>query len=192
MKYSEGKHGRLFVMRLENGEVLHKTIEEFAEEHMISAAVVFVIGGIDKGSKLVVGPKDGADRPIVPMERVIDNVHEISGVGTIFPDEGGRPISHIHVASGRGSSTKTGCVRRGVKVWQVVEVVVLEILGTSSKRRHDGETGFDLLETLTIQYSEITSDDLLQGIVRGTSIVTISPDGPAPASVSVSRFARTL
>lgn len=146
MKYTEGKHGRIFVMRLENGEVLHKTIEGFAEEHMISAAVVFVIGGIDKGSKLVVGPKDGADRPIVPMERVIDGVHEISGVGTIFPDEVGRPVSHIHVASGRGSSTKTGCIRRGVKVWQVVEVVILEILGADSKRRHDAETGFDLLE----------------------------------------------
>jgi predicted DNA-binding protein with PD1-like motif len=50
------------------------------------------------------------------------------------------------VASGRGSSTKTGCIRRGVKVWQVVEVVILEILGVDSKRRHDGETGFDLLE----------------------------------------------
>ena len=146
MKYTEGKHGRIFVMRLENGEVLHKTIEGFAEKHMISAAVLFVIGGIDKGSKLVVGPKDGADRPIVPMELVIDDVHEISGVGTIFPDEGGRPVSHIHVASGRGSSAKTGCVRRGVKVWQVVEVVILEILGVDSERRHDRETGFDLLE----------------------------------------------
>jgi predicted DNA-binding protein with PD1-like motif len=33
-----------------------------------------------------------------------------------------------------------------VKVWQVVEVVIIEILGIDSERRHDGKTGFDLLE----------------------------------------------
>jgi predicted DNA-binding protein with PD1-like motif len=50
------------------------------------------------------------------------------------------------VASGRGTSTKTGCIRRGVKVWQVAEVVIIEILGTDSRRRIDRETGFELLD----------------------------------------------
>jgi predicted DNA-binding protein with PD1-like motif len=146
VKYVEARLGRVFVVRLEDGEVLHEMIEEFAEEQKIEAAAVMVVGGIGKGSRLVVGPRVPDARPVVPMEHVLDEVHEISGVGTVFLNEEGRPVSHIHVASGRGTSTKTGCIRRGVKVWQVAEVVIIEILGTDSRRRIDRETGFELLD----------------------------------------------
>jgi len=146
VRYVEARLGRVFVVRLEDGEVLHETIEEFAKNQKIEAAAVMVIGGIGKGSRLVVGPKNADARPVVPMEHVLGDVHEISGVGTIFPNEEGMLVSHIHVASGRGTSTKTGCIRRGVKVWQVAEVVIIEILGTSSRRRIDRETGFELLD----------------------------------------------
>ncbi len=125
MKYSEAKQGRTFIIRLEDGEILHETIEAFAREHSITAAAVIALGGADAGSKLVVGPEQGRSTPVIPMEHILDDVHEIAGVGTIFPDKDHNPILHVHIASGRDKSTITGCVRRGVKVWQVMEVVLL-------------------------------------------------------------------
>ena len=38
MKYSEAKQGRVFIIRLEDGDILHESIEAFAREHSIKAA----------------------------------------------------------------------------------------------------------------------------------------------------------
>jgi len=78
MKYSEEKPGRVFVIRLEDGDILHEKIEAFAKEKSIKAAGLIIVGGADTGSKLVVGPlegrvewrryKAGAPFASVPME----------------------------------------------------------------------------------------------------------------------------
>ena len=146
MKYSEAKLGRVFVLRLEDGEVLHETIERFARDHHLRAAAVIAVGGAAGGSKLVVGPEDGDARPVNPLEHVLTNVHEIAGVGTLFPDEAGNPILHMHAACGRKSATITGCVRTGVITWQVLEVILIELVRTAAVRRLDPSTGFKLLE----------------------------------------------
>jgi len=57
MKYSEAKSGRVFVLRLEDGDVLHESIEAFARARGIRAAALIALGGADKGSTLVVGPE---------------------------------------------------------------------------------------------------------------------------------------
>jgi predicted DNA-binding protein with PD1-like motif len=145
MRYSQAKQGRIFILRLEDGDVLHEALEKFAREHSVKAAALIIIGGADKGSKLVVGPREGRSTPVVPMERVLDNVHEVAGTGTIFPDETGDPVLHMHMACGRESATVTGCVRRGVKVWHVMEVVLIELVDTGAVRVLDDETGFKLL-----------------------------------------------
>ncbi|HOW98652.1 MAG TPA: DUF296 domain-containing protein, partial [Kiritimatiellia bacterium] len=59
MKYEQVSLGRVFVLRLEDGDVVHEVIERFAEEHNVRAASVIVVGGADKGSRLVVGPEKG-------------------------------------------------------------------------------------------------------------------------------------
>ena len=146
MKYSQAKRERTFVIRLEDGEILHEKLEEFAREHSITAAALISVGGADVGSKLVVGPEEGRSKSITPMEHVLDNVHEIAGVGTIFPDKNHNPILHMHIASGRKESTITGCVRRGVKVWQILEVILFELVDTSASRIFDSQIGFELLE----------------------------------------------
>ena len=146
MKYSEAKQGRVFVIRLEDGDILHEEIEKFAAEKGIRAAALLAVGGADTGSTLVVGPAEGRAKPIVPLEHVLDNVHEVAGVGTLFPDDTGRPVLHMHGAFGRERQTVTGCVRTGVKVWHVLEVVLLELTDTSAGRRPDGATGFKLLQ----------------------------------------------
>jgi predicted DNA-binding protein with PD1-like motif len=146
MKYSQATQGRTFILRLEDGEILHEEIEAFALKHSITAAAVLAIGGADEGSKLVVGPEEGRSKPVIPMEHILDDVHEITGVGTIFPDKDGKPVLHMHIASGRNDESITGCVRRGVKVWQIMEVIIFELVDTTARRTFDEQTGFELLE----------------------------------------------
>ena len=145
MKYSQAKQGRIFVIRLEDGDILHEAIENFAADKGIMAASLIALGGADRGSRLIVGPKDGRSEKIVPMPHVLDDVHEISGTGTLFPDDEGRPTLHMHIACGREGSTVTGCVRDGVKVWHVMEVILYELLDCSASRMPDKVTGFKLL-----------------------------------------------
>ena len=146
MKFSEARQGRVFIIRLEDGEILHETIEAFAEAKKIRAAALIVLGGADSGSRLVVGPQDGRARPIIPMVHELADVHEIVGTGTLFPDEAGIPILHMHVAAGREEATVTGCVRTGVKTWQVIEVILFELLDTSALRKLEPDLGFKLLD----------------------------------------------
>jgi predicted DNA-binding protein with PD1-like motif len=145
MKYSQAKPGRIFVVRLEDGETLHECIEAFARKMKIRAAALVVLGGADKDSILVVGPDKSRAKKINPMELTLGDAHEISGTGTIFPNSKGEPVLHMHISCGRKKSTVTGCVRRGVKVWHVMEIVIWELTGTSAKRLHDPNTGFELL-----------------------------------------------
>ena len=146
MKYAEARQGRVFVIRLEDGEILHEVVEQFAREHGIHAAALIAVGGADEGSRLVVGPKKSRARPIEPLEHVLTGVHEVAGTGTLFPDEQGQPILHMHMACGRAEATITGCARTGVKVWHVLEVILYELTGVQSKRVLDPDTGFKLLE----------------------------------------------
>lgn len=145
MKYSTAEAGRRFIIRLEDGEILHETIERFAAEQGVTAASLIVLGGADVGSTLVVGPEDGRATPVVPMSIVLENVFEIAGTGTLFPDAAGRPVLHMHIACGRGTETRAGCVRRGVRVWQVMEIVMTELRGSTARRLRDEATGFELL-----------------------------------------------
>ena len=145
MKFSQGKAGRIFIIRLEDGEVIHEAIERFATDHHIVAATVSIIGAADKGSKLVVGPEKRDAMPPKPMEHTLPEVYEMTGVGTIFPNENGQLVLHMHIACGRQGSAVAGCVRKGVRVWKTAEVVIREIVNTSARREIDSATGFELL-----------------------------------------------
>jgi predicted DNA-binding protein with PD1-like motif len=146
MKYCEAKQGRTFILRLEDGDVVHESIETFAREHTIQSAALIILGGADARSRLVVGPEQGRSEKIVPMIHELQNVCEVSGVGTIFPDEEGNPALHMHMACGRNDQTVTGCVRAGVRVWHVMEVVLFELTDNTAKRVYDPVTGFALLQ----------------------------------------------
>lgn len=51
MKYSQAKQGRIFVIRLEDGDVVHEEIERLAREQRIEAAALIIIGGADESSR---------------------------------------------------------------------------------------------------------------------------------------------
>jgi predicted DNA-binding protein with PD1-like motif len=145
MKASEGRLGRVFVVRLEDGDVLPDSIERFAAEKKISVGQVILVGGIGEG-EVVVGPRDSAEMPPEPMLLPVDAAREVVGVGIIAPDKSGKPTLHIHAALGRAGQTLTGCLRPGVKTWLVGEAVIFEILGAKAARLPDKASGFDLLE----------------------------------------------
>ena len=148
MIYSQAKQGRVFIIRLEDGDVIHEEIERFARTECIAAATLIALGAADKGSRIVVGPESGRAEQIIPMEHVLDNVHEIAGVGTIFLNESGEPVLHMHMAFGRQTSTVAGCVRKGVKVWHIMEIILLELVDTKAVRVLDQSTGFEFLQPM--------------------------------------------
>ncbi len=146
MKYSESKQGRVFILRLEDGEIIHEVLEQFAAEKGITHAALTMHGGGDTGSILVTGPQqDRCPPPVEPQLSELKGVHEVVGTGTLFPNKDGTPILHVHLACGRGEKTTTGCIRTGVKTWHVLEVVLVELLNCSARRLPDEATGFELL-----------------------------------------------
>jgi len=145
MRYSEARPGRVFVLRLEDGDIVHETIERFAVEQGIEAASLIIVGGADDGSRLVVGPREDRVLPLEAMKTQLAHAHEVAGVGTLFRDEEGTPLLHMHMACGRAGQTVTGCIRDGVKVWHVMEVIVHELVGSTAKRMVEAPLGLKLL-----------------------------------------------
>lgn len=146
MKYAMARQGRAFVARLEQGDVLNECVEQLAAKEQIQCGVVFFIGGLDDGSRLVVGPRDGYAAAIEPMQHVLAGQHEACGVGTLFPNEAGRPVLHMHASCGRNDRGLTGCTRAGANVWLVGELVIWELLDCPAGRVRDEKSGFELLQ----------------------------------------------
>lgn len=144
--FTQAKMGRIFILRLHDGDHLPDVIETFADQKHLNSALCFFLGGANDGSRVVVGPKDGRAFPPEPMTTLLRGVHEAAGVGTIVQNEEGKPKLHMHAAFGRKEETVTGCVRLGVDVWQIGEVVILELTDTQAKRALDKKTGFEFLE----------------------------------------------
>jgi len=145
MRSAEMATGRVFVLRLETGEHLKQTVEQFAAVHRIASATFTVVGGVQQGSRLVVGPNLPIDEKIVPITYTVDASSEITGTGTIFNDENGKPIMHMHGSVGRNGHSVTGCFREDVVVWLVLEVVITELVGKGPVRIYDPQTGFRIL-----------------------------------------------
>ena len=145
MKASEGHVGRVFVMRLEDGDVVPECIERFAKDNGVSMGHVVLVGGIG-GGQVVVGPRHSNERPPDPMLLPLDSAHEVVGVGVLAPGEDGSPVLHIHAALGRSGQTMTGCLRPGVTTWLVGEAILYEIVGAKAARIKDEGSGLALLE----------------------------------------------
>ena len=111
MEYSEAKLGRIFVIRLHDGDILPDTIDLFAQNHCITRGFCVMIGGVDKESTFVSGPQKSDEIPVEVIFSKLEAVHEILAIGTIFPNENEEPKLHMHAAAGRKDETKTGCIR---------------------------------------------------------------------------------
>jgi uncharacterized protein len=148
MRYAEGSLGRVFVLRLEEGDRLPDTIEKFALDHAVHSALVVYLGGAASGSRLVVGPKAGQGEQIIPLIHSLAGPQEVMGIGTLFGNESQQPILHLHAACGREGQATVGCTRAGVDVWLIGEVVMVELLGVQVQRQRNRQNGLELLEVL--------------------------------------------
>lgn len=145
MRYDTAREGRVFVIRLEDGENIQDSIEFFARKMKIDCAKLEFLGGVDKGSKLIVGPREGRADKIEPVTIVLEDMHEAFGNGTIFPNEKGEPVLHCHLTCGRAEKTLCGEIKQGVFVWHAMEVILTELLDCNSVRKKYRNTGFELL-----------------------------------------------
>ena len=123
-----------------------RPLSNLQKDQGIHAASLIILGGADRGSTLVTGPEQGRATTIVPKTHVLDNVHEVAGTGTLFPNEAGvsRCFTCTWPAAG-DFQPQPAVSATGVKVWQVMEVIVHELVGSTGTRRPDKTTGFELL-----------------------------------------------
>jgi predicted DNA-binding protein with PD1-like motif len=146
MKYTEANIGRIFILRLEHGDRIPQVIEDLAKQKNISSATVLFMGGAAGGSKVIIGPQDGAAAKPIPVVTSLPDACEAVGVGTIFTNESNIPKLHLHAGFGRTGTAIIGCTREGVDIWHIGEVVILELVNHSAQRKIDPKTGFELLE----------------------------------------------
>ncbi len=143
MKYSQGHLGRVLVIKIEHGDDLLNELRQLAIKEKLSAAVLFLIGALKKAS-LVAGPQEDIIPPS-PVWNSFDNAHEMVGIGTLFLDQDQQPVIHLHAAAGRADDCRTGCIRGDAEAYLVVEVIIMEILGSGAIRKPDAVTGMDML-----------------------------------------------
>ncbi|MGA9098214.1 MAG: DUF296 domain-containing protein [Methanotrichaceae archaeon] len=142
MQYSEGSIGRVFVLRLDNGEDLIASVQRFTEEKKIKSCMALFIGALRDG-RIVTGPESPVIPPIQHFED-FNSAWEVFGMATIYPSSGGSGL-HIHSSLGRGREALTGCIRERASTYLIVEIVLFEFSGLSARRIFDERTGLYLL-----------------------------------------------
>lgn len=142
MEYTEGSIGRIFAVRLHDGEPVYRAIEELARRENVASALVTIVGGAKKAT-VVTGPKSPAG-PIEPILQSFDDAREMVGVGTIHTSDEG-PRLHLHAGFGRDRTTLVGCPRCGLDTYLVLEVFIIEVAGLDAARVLDPASGFKLL-----------------------------------------------
>jgi predicted DNA-binding protein with PD1-like motif len=142
MDYRKGTIGRVFIVRFDEGDLFLEGLLKIISEEKITSGWFHVLGGL-READVVTGPKE----PVMPPEPVWSEVRgarETMGTGSIFWD-GDEPKIHLHAALGHHGDTLTACVRKGTKVYLVLEVVIFEIDGINASRPWYEEGGFNRL-----------------------------------------------
>lgn len=141
MQYSEGQVGRVFSVRIDDGEDFLREIERFVAAMNIQSGMIHFLGAV-RSAKIVTGPKE----PVIPPSPRGEEIFggwELLGFATIYPGEDG-PSIHLHTAAGKGIRSITGCLREKAEVYLVVEAIVTEFVGLTAKRLPDEKTGVNL------------------------------------------------
>lgn len=143
MEYTKGSLGRIFLIKFSDKDIFLKEIERFARKEKLKAAAMIFLGALREGD-LVTGPKKTVIPPEPNWVKFKDG-WEVFGIGTIFTNKKG-PQIHIHASLGKKNKVFTGCVRKGSKVFLVIEAVVFELEGVKAGKDIDPATGLNLLQ----------------------------------------------
>ncbi|HSA37772.1 MAG TPA: DNA-binding protein [Methanoregula sp.] len=134
MQYTEGQIGRVFVVRIDDGEDMLLSLRQFVLDKNIQAGSIHFLGALMNG-RMVTGPEEPIIPP-VPHFVMFEGGWEIFGVGTIYPGESG-PHIHYHASVGRSGHALTGCLREKAITYLIVEAVIMEFTGLSARREFD-------------------------------------------------------
>jgi len=141
MQYTEGQLGRVFVVRIDDGEDMLVSLRQFILDKGIQAGSVTFLGALMSG-RMVTGPEEPVIPP-VPHFVMFEGGWEIFGVGTIYPGEGG-PHIHYHASVGRSGHALTGCLREKATTYLIIEAVIMEFTGLKARRIFDEKTQLHL------------------------------------------------
>lgn len=141
MQYTEGKPGRVFIVRVDHDEDLIATLTKFLTDHKINNGYIRFIGALQSG-QIVTGPKVLC-LPPDPNFESFSGGWEVLGMATITPDTNG-PHLHIHASVGKGERVLTGCLRGEIITYIVIEAVITELVGVDVQRESDPVTGLCL------------------------------------------------
>lgn len=142
MQYSEGHLGRIFMIRVDDGEDLLTAMDHFIITHKIYTGMILFLGALREG-KLVTGPEEPLIPPVKHYEP-FGGGWEIFGVGTIYRGGDGKPNVHYHASVGRGTKVLTGCLREKASTYLIVEAVLMEFTGIYGKRLQDPVSGVEM------------------------------------------------
>ena len=118
MEYTQGKPGRVFVVRLHDGESIYNEVYNICIRESIRYATVMAMGGI-RG-----------------VEEQTNECHELVGMGTVVPDQN-KPILHFHAGIGKNKDAFIGNPKDTVEVHMLMEVIITELIGIDAIRSYD-------------------------------------------------------
>ena len=142
MEYKTGSVGRVFTIRFDEGEDFLGGLKNLIKQEDVRCGWFQVIGGLRQAG-VVTGPKE----PVMPPEPVwaqVTGAHETMGTGSVFWEDD-EPKIHLHAVLGHHGDTLTACVRKGTKVYLILEVLLFEIAGITATRPWYPEGGFNRL-----------------------------------------------
>jgi predicted DNA-binding protein with PD1-like motif len=134
--------GRVVTVRFDEGDDFLGALVGVIRQENVRCGWFQVIGGL-RAADVVTGPKEPV-MPPDPVWRQMSGAHEVLGGGTVVWD-GDEPKLHLHAALGHHGETLTGCVRKGTRVYLILEVVLFEILGIDATRPWYEKGGFNRL-----------------------------------------------
>jgi len=141
MEYAAGRPGRIFYVRFDTGEDLLPALESFIRTQEIASGIIHLIGAVSAGS-LVTGPRETVIPPD-PVWTHLTGAYELVGTGMIRTGLHG-PRVHLHASAGRGETVLTGCFRKDMTVYLVIEAVIMEFSGITVTEVEDTQSGITL------------------------------------------------
>ena len=143
MEYSSHKHlGRVFILRLDPGELLLESLEKLIEKEGIDSAIV--TSGIGTLDRFRFHRVTNASLPAQNEFLTVEGPLELLSLQGIIA--GGEP--HLHAVCSDLESVYCGHMEGGCRTLVLIEVSIVEIPGAHLTRARDPITGRSMLKAL--------------------------------------------
>jgi len=135
-----------YLVRLEKGEEVIQSLEQFADAYRLGFASLTAIGTFERVTLGYYDPDTRAYR----NEGVEEGVEVLTMSGNISRGEDGERIVHAHVTVGRSDYATLGGHVVEATVGPTLEVIV-RTATTTIRRRHDPDTGLQLWDLSSLE-----------------------------------------